>query len=281
MFFKIFLYEWKRQWKRKSTKICFLLLFIDLFLVEFVYIYLLGPIGIFRNSLVAEKFIRTYGVIISIVPKTMDEIYQDFFIRYGTCLDASGQLAREFIDILGSVFCFFSFLIGCFMIGEEQQKKDNTVLKWGDRLPSIYLPAKFMGAMAYTTIFMIVMTVIPFVSSFRLRQEGYTGSPIAFIKYMTGWMLPTILILYLLQMLMSLYVKEKEVRIFLHFVLVFIVNLPYNQYHLYRLIIRFNEVDELFYEEVKRQILINRIFVILLSAVIYYIIVKSLRKSKG
>lgn len=184
---QVFTYELKRQFKQKANIIYFSFAFSSFTFIQFVYIYLIGPIGIFSDSHIMKLLVRGYGTIVSIVPMDNSRIIQSFSQSYSMCNDAVAQLAREYMDSFGVTFYFGSFLIGSFALTKEQQEKDKILLNNKILKPSEYVIAKYLAVVAYSLFIAASFILLPFILSFRLEKLGYTGNPVAYWRYFLLW----------------------------------------------------------------------------------------------
>lgn len=264
-------YEFKRQFKRKANIIFFIFAFLSLIFVQFVYEYLIGPIGIFSDSEFMELLIKGYAPIVSLQNMDNTKLILEFSERFSQCTDAAAQLAREFMDALGVTFYFGSFLIGSFALTKEQLNKDQELLGVNVIKSTEFVVGKYIACLTYSLLIMAAMILLPFISSFRLKQIGYTGSPTAYWKYFILWIIPAVTVILIFQMFMSIYLKEKEAGIIIHLVLSILMVSPVNNYPLYKTVVRFNGVDENFYKGVINEITFNRLFISMISVILIFV----------
>lgn len=277
---EVFLYEWKRQSLRKVNWIIFIFMAVNIFLVEFVYIYWVGPIGIFSNNSIMLEIVQLYGGAAGFVEKDFVRIAEDFSQHYGACHNAAAQMAREFMDCLGIIFYEVSFLVGCFCITKKQQEEDMKFFSSEYIDEKVYITGKFLGNAAFLTTALALFTLPPFLLSFQLKGMGYSGNPMAFWQYFITWILPTVCVVLVFQMLLSICFKDKEVGIIIHFALIFIMAMPGETFPFYKFVVRANGLNEAFYEAAKLEIAVNRICIIALTVILYVALMKMAEKRK-
>lgn len=122
---KIICYELLRQCKRKSNLILFLLIGFEVLVVEGIYSYIWGPIGIWHELPENSKGFKMLVDLFYMVPYSTEEINFLFWKEASETINMGGQLARSYLDKLGALYYLPSFLVGAFAISEKQQKKDR------------------------------------------------------------------------------------------------------------------------------------------------------------
>lgn len=257
--------------KSKKNIICGIIIFIEFILIEFPYIFLVGPIGIFGDSEIMIKTINTYGKIAMIVPIDKDMLIETFMQRIGSCDVPCAQLARIYADNWGVVLLVcIPILTHSYII--EKMKKADTMLE---------VSRHFIVSVFYIMAVVMLMSIIPFICAVKLSITYDGGSDAEIFKYMGLWTLPSVMALVGLEILLAFTVKEPFGQI-LSYVILIAPSLPpdVSSYSFYKLVIRFNGKSEDFYNEMRWRILLNRIWIFVTVAVILFVISLILKRRR-
>ena len=246
--------------KSKKNIICCIAIFIEFILIEFPYIFLVGPIGIFGDSEFVIRIINIYGKILKIVSIDKNMLVEVFVQRIGNCDVPCAQLARIYADNWGVV------LLVCIPIQtityiNNQIKRTNTMVK----VCRLWAFLTF-----YILTIIVFLSIIPFIVEIKLSILYGGGSAMEMFKYIAVWLIPSIMVLIGLEILLALAVKEKLGQI-LSYVLIIVPSLPpvVSSYPFYKLVIRFNRQSEAFYNAMRGEILMNRICIMAVTFLIF------------
>lgn len=235
--------------KSKKNIICCIVIFIEFIFIEFPYIFLVGPIGIFGDSGLVIKIINAYGKIFRIVSVNKNMLTEIFTQRIANCDIPCAQLARIYADNWGIV------LLVCIPV------LTNSYIN--SQMKKLYSMVKVCRLWAFVTFYVltiiVLLSVIPLICAVKLSILYDGGSAVELFKYIVLWLLPTIMVLIGLEMMLALAVKERLGQI-LCYVLIIAPSLPpvVSNYPFYKLVIRFNGQSEAFYYEMRSEILLNR-----------------------
>ena len=248
--------------KNKKNIICCTVMFIEFIFIEFPYIFLVGPIGIFGESEVMIKIINVYGKMIKIVSIDKDMLIETFVRRIGSCDVPCAQLARIYADHWGVALLVCVPILTHSYINEKIKKADDIV-----KVSQLFIVLVF-----YIMSVIVLLSIIPLICTIKLSVLFDGGSAMETVKYMGVWVLPSVLVLVGLEILLAFTVKEPFGQI-LSYVLFIVPSLPpdVSGYPLYKIVIRFNGKSEAFYYEMRREILLNRIWILVTVAIIFLI----------
>lgn len=249
--------------RSKKNIICCILIFIEFIFIEFPYIFLVGPIGIFSDSEVMIKVINAYGKIIKMVPIEKDMLAGTFAGQIGSCDVPCAQLARVWADCWGVALLVCVPILTHSYIHEKMKKADTM--------------GKVFRLFAFLTFYMLViivlMSVIPLICAVRLSISHNGGSAMEIFKYIGLWLTPSVMVLTGLQILLAFLVKDSFGQM-LSYGLIIVPSLPpdVSGYPFYRIVIRFNGKSEAFYYEMRREILLNRVWVMAVVIIIFLVL---------
>ena len=257
----------------KSKKIitCYIIVFVEFIFIEFPYLFLVGPIGIFGDSGIMIKMINVYGKIAMIVPIDKNMLVDTFERMVGSCDIPCAQLARIYVDNW-SVILIVSIPVLTNAYINKKIKKADTM-------------AKIFSLFAFLTFYILatitLLSVIPFICAVKLSVLYGGGSAMEIFKYIGLWLTPSVMVLIGLQILLAFAVKEPSGRI-LSYVLITAPSLPpvVSSYPFYKLVIRFNGQSEAFYYEMRSEILLNRIWVIAVVCLIFLVLFLILKRRR-
>lgn len=258
--------------KSKKNIICSIVIFIEFIFIEFPYIFLVGPIGIFGDSEIMIKIINTYGKMIKIVSIDKDMLIETFMQRIGNCGIPCAQLARIYADNWGVVLLVCVPILTNSYINEKVDRADTMT-----KVFSLFARLTF-----YMLVVIVLLSVIPLICAVKLSILHGGGSAIEMIKYIALWLLPSIMVLISLEILLAFVIKEPFGQI-LSYALIIAPSLPpvVSSYPFYKLVIRFNGKSEAFYYEMRRKMLLNRGWVMAVMVIIFlalFLILKRRRK---
>ena len=257
--------------KSKKNIICCIAIFMEFIFIEFPYIFLVGPVGIFGDSEVMIKIINAYGGIIRIVSIDKDMLVETFMQRIGSCDVPCAQLARIYADNWSVVLLVCVPILTHSYINEKIKKADTM--------------AKVFRLFAFLTFYMlmviVLLSVIPLICAVKLSILHNGGSAMEIFKYIGMWLTPSVMVLIGLQILLAFMVKEAFGQI-LTYVLIIVPSLPpvISGYPFYKLVIRFNGQSEAFYYEMRREILLNRGWVMVVVVIIFLVLFLILKRRR-
>ena len=225
------------------------MIFIEFIMIEFPYIFLVGPIGIFCDSELVIRIINTYGKILKIVSIDKNMLLEIFEQRIGNCDVPCAQLARIYADNWAVVLLVCIPVLTNTYINNQIKNADTMV-----KVCRLWALLTF-----YMLTIIVLLSVIPFICEVTLSTLYDGGSAMEMPKYIVLWILPSIMALIGLEILLAVAVKEKLGQV-LSYVLIIAPSLPpvVSGYPFYKLVIRFNGQSEAFYYEMRREILLNR-----------------------
>lgn len=258
--------------KSKKNVICCIVIFIESIFIEFPHIFLVGPIGIFGDSEIMIKIINAYGKIIKLVSINKDMLVETFVQRIGSCDIPCAQLARIYADNLGVI------LLVCIPILTHSYI--NVKIKKADTMAKVF--SLFAMLTFYLFVVIVFLSLIPFISTFKLSMLYDGGSAMEMIKYIALWLLPSIMVLTGLEILLAFTIKELFGQI-LSYVLIIAPSLPpvVSSYPPYKLVVRFNGQSAAFYYEMRREILLNRVCVMAAVVIIFLILFLVLKRRRN
>ena len=257
--------------KSKKNIICCIVIFIEFIFIEFPYIFLVGPIGIFGDSEMMIKIINTYGKIIKMIPIDQDMLIRTFMQLIGNCDVPCAQLARIYSDNWGVALLVCVPILTHSYINKKIERTDTI--------------AKVLSLFAFLTFYMLMvivfLSVIPLICAVKLSLLHDGGSAVEIFKYIGLWLTPSAMALISLQILLAFVVKEPFGQI-LFYVLIIAPSLPpvVSSYPFYKLVIRFNGQSEAFYYEMRREILLNRVWVMAVTAIIFLVLFLILKRRR-
>lgn len=257
--------------KSKKNIICSVFIFIEFIFIEFPYIFLVGPIGIFGDSRIMIKIINTYGKMMKIVSIDEDMLLETFMQRIRNCDIPCAQLARIYADNWGVVLLVCVPILTHSYINEKVNKADTMTKVF--RL--------FARLTLYMLAVIVFLSVIPLICAVKLSILHDGGSAMEIFKYIGLWLMPSVMVLISLQILLAFAIKEPFGQI-LTYVLTIAPSLPpvVSSYPFYKLVIRFNGQSEAFYYEMHREILLNRGWVMAVTAIIFLVLLLILKKPR-
>lgn len=258
--------------KTRKNIICWVIIFIEFIFIEFPYLFLVGPIGIFGDSEIMIKAINTYGRIIKMVPIDNSMLIETFAQRVGNCDVPCAQLARIYADNWGVVLpVSIPILTNTYI--NNKIKEVNTIVKMSRLLAVLTL---------YIMTALVFLSVIPFVSALKLSRLYDGGSALEIFKYIGLWIFPSVLVLTGLTILLALVIREPFGQIMVYgFLIAPSLTPKVSHYPFYKLVIRFNGKTEAFYYELRREILFNRIWIIIVTMLMFaalFLVLKRRRK---
>ena len=235
--------------KSRKNIICCIVIFIEFILIEFPYIFLVGPIGIFGDSALVIRIINIYGKILKIVSIDKNMLLEIFVQRIGNCDVPCAQLARIYADNWAVV------LLACIPVLTNTYI--NNQIKNADTMVKVCRLWAFLTFYVLTIV--VLLSVIPLICAVKLSILYDGGSAMEMFKYIVLWLLPSIMVLIGMELLLAFAVKEWLGQI-LCYALIIAPSLPpvVSNYPFYKLVIRFNGQPEAFYYEMRREILLNR-----------------------
>lgn len=257
--------------KNRKNIICCIFIFIEFIFIEFPYIFLVGPIGIFGDSETVINIINAYGKILKIMSIDNNMLNEVFIQRIGSCDIPCAQLARIYADNWGVVLLVCIPILTNSYINNKL-KKANTMLK-----VSKIFAVSTLNIMATV----MLLSVIPFISALKLSRLFNGGSAMEIFKYIGIWILPSALVLIALEILLALVMKEPFGQV-MTYVLLSAPSLPpeVSHYPFYKLVIRFNGKPEAFYYEIHREILLNRVWMMAAAVLIFLVICLVLKRRR-
>lgn len=258
--------------KSRKNIICCIVIFIEFIFIEFPYIFLVGPIGIFGDSEIMIKIINAYGRIIKLVSIDKDMLIETFTQRIGSCDVPCAQLARIYADNWGVV------LLVCLPVLTNTYI--NKKIKRADTMVKVFRLFAFLTL--YILAVIVLLSVIPLICSYKLSALYDGGSTMEMFKYIGLWLVPSIMMLIGLEILLAFVVKEPFGQI-MTYVLLLAPSLPpdVSSYPFYKLVIRFNGKSEDFYYEMCRGMLLNRGWVMLAVIIILFAIFVIIKRHKA
>ena len=257
--------------KCKKNIICCIVMFIEFIFIEFPYIFLVGPIGILGDSEIVIKIINAYGKIMKIVSIDKDMLIETFVRRIGSCNVPCAQLARIYADNWGVV------LLVCIPILTHSYI--NEKIKKAVSIGKVFKLFAFLTSYMLATI--VFLSVVPLICAVKLSILHDGGSAMEIFKYIGLWLTPSIMVLISLQILLAFAVKEPFGQI-LSYVLIIAPSLPpdVSSYPFYKLVIRFNGQSEAFYYAMRKDILLNRVWMMAVVAIVFLVLFQMLNRHR-
>lgn len=257
--------------KNKKNILCCVIILIEFIFIEFPYFFLVGPIGIFGDSEIVINFINVYGKLLKIVSIDNNMLMETFTKRIGSCNIPCAQLARIYVDNWGVVLLVcIPILTNSYV--NNRLKRANTMIE----------VSKFYAVLTlYIMAIIVLLSVIPFICTIKLSSLYDGGFAMEIFKYIGVWLLPSVIVLIGMEMLIAYAIKEPIGQIMIYALLI-VPSLPpdVSHYPFYKLVIRFNGKPEAFYFEIRREILLNRIFMIAVAVLIFLSIYLVLRRRR-
>ena len=249
--------------KSRKNIICCIVILIEFIFIEFPYIFLVGPIGIFGDSEIMIKIINAYGKVIKIVSIDKDMLIETFTQRIGNCEVPCAQLARIYADNWSVVLLVcIPILTNAYI--NKKIKRTNTMMK---------VFRLFVFLTLYILAVIVLLSVIPLVCMVKLSILHDGWSAMEMFKYIGLWIVPSVMVLISIEILVAFVVKEPLGQI-MTYILLIAPSLPpdVSGYPFYKLVIRFNGKSENFYYEMRREMLLNRGCIMLAVMIIFLII---------
>lgn len=185
--------------------------------------------------------------------------------------------ARYYSDYMVLLAGILPAVFGAFTLIEDRKYKLHELIYAKPMKSYKYVLSKFL---AITLLFAIFFYLIAAISTilFYLFSQSYVFNVdnLAFFKYTTFWIMPTVLFTTAISMLLSIIINNGIVSIVIQLVIFFMSAQPLiGGYKWYRPIIRYNEIGNIdFYRKNFGCIMINRIGISIFSIVIVLITIK-------
>lgn len=185
--------------------------------------------------------------------------------------------ARYYSDYLSILAGILPALFGAFILIDDRKYKMNQLV-YSKKISSIeYVLIKFFSiVLLFMICFYIIagfstILFIKFSNEFKLTIDYF-----AFFKYTTFWIMPTIFFTISFTMLLSVIFVNGVISFIFQLILFLLSILDLiGNYSLWKPIIRFNEVGQLdFYNNNFHSIVVNRIFITILSFVLLVFTIK-------
>ncbi|MBK5898371.1 ABC transporter permease [Catonella massiliensis] len=203
---------------------------------------------------------------------TIEEETNDF--NYSLRIGLSEGYARYFMNYLGILAGLISAVISATIFIKDRQNHVTEMLYVSNSKSSKIVFTRIISVvMPISSITLLISIAGAIYFHYELGTYGYHISYIPFIKYWLIWIVPTILIMVALSVFLDIWLNNVFIVIGTQFIIWLLSIATFiGNYEFWRVIIRFSSfgIDN-YYDSVKNEIYINRIFMLFLSIIVIII----------
>lgn len=185
--------------------------------------------------------------------------------------------ARYYSDYMVLLAGILPAVFGAFTLIEDRKYKSHELVYAKPMKSYKYVLSKFLAIILLFAIFFYLIAIISTILFYLFSQSyGLNIDNLAFFKYTTFWIMPTVLFTTAISMLTSIINNNGIVSIVIQLVIFFMSAQPLiGGYKWYRPIIRYNEIGNMdFYRKNFDYIMANRIGISIISIVCVLITIK-------
>ncbi|MBP1996052.1 hypothetical protein [Paenibacillus eucommiae] len=215
--------------------------------------------------------------------KTYEDAVQDYkdLLEKDRLTNAGGRL---FADYMGITAGFFPVFLSAFVLGRDRRTRMQEIIYSRSFSSWRYVLPKYAAVCLILLLgYLAVATHAEFSLTKIAAAEHLDFAYFAFYKYTFAWLLPTIMVTVALGMLVSVLTKYTLVAIPLQFLLWMSTMMPLEgEYGLRKFVIRYNTFggyDN--YVQWSSAIMVNRIFYVLLSLAIMWLVIWIWNRKRG
>lgn len=232
-----------------------------------------------RNTCYGDKYRQT------VLYRNMT--YEEAVMEFNNLLNKdklTNAYGRLFADYMGITAAFFPIFLSAFILTRDKRSKMHELIYSRSISSGIYIASKFIALVLSAFLIYLVSAFLATAKfSILAYQNSYNIDYLAFFKYTFAWILPTLMFTTAFGMFVSMIFNNGVYAIPLQFVIWMTSLMPLEgNYNLSKILIRFNTVgDYSKYILWKQEIIINRIFYVLISIALLFITALLLEWRRG
>lgn len=179
--------------------------------------------------------------------------------------------ARYLCDYLGVLACILPVLYGAFIfVKDKKSQTDNFIYTSSIESGKIILNRIISIVLVFAFIFYLIALIATLYFVHINQYYGYSMDYTAFFRYVTAWVIPTVIVITALSVLLGIIIKNGIVVFFIHFVL-FLLSASSFSNTLRSPIIRSNTLNNYRQYTLEGKIILsNRLIILSVSAVLIY-----------
>jgi len=186
--------------------------------------------------------------------------------------------ARYYSDYMVILAGILPAIFGAFTLIEDRRYKMHELVYSKPVNSTQYVLSKFLSIVILFGIYYYLIASISTILFYRFGQAyNLNVDNLAFFKYITFWVMPTVLFTTALSMLLSVLFNNGIIAIVIQLIIFFMSAQPLSgEYKLYRPIIRYNQIGDVdFFRSSLHSIITNRIGISIISIAIVLIAIKT------
>lgn len=221
------------------------------------------------NTCYGDKYKRTI--------LNRDMTYEEALEEFDNVLNKdkiTNAYARLFADYMGITAAFFPVFLSAFILTRDKRSKMHELIYSRSVNSYTYITSKYIALVTSAfLIYLAAATLATVKFSVLAYQNSYNIDYLAFFKYTFAWILPTLMFTTAFGMFTSMLFNNGISAIPLQFALWMTSATPLEgSYGISKILIRFNSIGD--YSKFvlwKQEIIINRIFYVLISIILIFI----------
>ncbi|MEC9488619.1 MAG: ABC transporter permease [Halanaerobium sp.] len=203
-------------------------------------------------------------------PMTYQEA-KEAFARRAEEDGLANAFGRLLADYLGITAGFFPLFIAAFLLGRDRRTRMEELIKVRKVNPIVYVGGKFLAVVTLLTLVYLLFALQPSWAFWKICSEnGWPFHPFGFIKYILGWITPTLLFTVALGMAVAELTGSGLAAIPVQIILWFnSISTLKGDYSLDKYIIRFNTSTGYdLYLQSQHAIFLNRLFYVAIAGIL-------------